>query len=71
MTPLGSHSVSLLGSHGAAKVRGTSALSAIGGESQPTRERSPFRPASAVVGSVASGQRDVHIPSAPWRHAAR
>lgn len=68
--PLGSHSASLLGSHGSARARGVSPLSAVGGESVLARERSPFRPASAVVGSVTSGKRDVTTPKTPPRGQA-
>lgn len=71
MTPLGAHSATLLGAHGSGRRRGVSPLSTIGGESVLTRERSPFRAASAVVGSVASGQRDVRAPYEPGRGQSR
>lgn len=71
MTHLGTHTAATLGAHGTARRRGMSPLSAIGGESVLTRERSPFRAASAVVGSVASGQREVRAPYQPGRGQSR
>jgi hypothetical protein len=43
----------------------------IGGATQTVRERSPFKTASAVVGTVASGARDVRAPYEPGRGQSR
>ena len=70
--PLGSHSATLLGGLASAP-RGTfSGMAAmIGGATQAVRERSPFKAASAVVGTVASGARDVRVPYEPGRGQSR
>ena len=69
---LGTHSAHLLGGLATAPRGRFSGLAAIiGGATQTVRERSPFKTASAVVGTVASGARDVRAPYEPGRGQSR
>lgn len=73
MNTLGSHSATLLGSQ-TTRPRGgnfSGMAAMIGGATQTVRERSPFKTASAVVGTVASGARDVRAPYEPGRGQSR
>jgi hypothetical protein len=61
----------LLGGRSRARGGFSALAQAIGGATQSARERSPFKSASAQVGSAASGARDVRTPNKPGRGESR
>ena len=70
--PLGNHSEVSLGGLSRVRQGSFSGMAAmIGGATQAVRERSPFKSSAAVVGTVASGARDVRTPYEPGRGQSR